>query len=342
MARRNRVGFMFMLSAAGLAALALSAVVSARQLTISNPYRMVTDWAKLPEGRKWGSSSAVDIDPQGRIWVADRCSTGCERALTEAPIFQFDRTGKVLQNFGAGMFIFPHGIHVDQGGNVWITDARGAAGKGQQVFKFSPEGKLLMTLGKAGVSGLAPDTFNGPCDVVTAPNGDIFVGDGHENAVSRIMKFSKDGKFIKEWGKKGSAAGDLDTPHSLAMDSAGRLFVADRGNGRIQIFDQEGKLLTIWTQFGRPSGLYIDKNDILYSADSESGNVTIEPQRNPGWLRGIRIGSVKDGQVTAFIKDPDQNPTQATWGAEGVVVDPDGALYGAQVGNKDVKKYVKQ
>jgi sugar lactone lactonase YvrE len=236
------------------------------------------------------------------------------------------------------MFVFPHGISVDPQGNVWVTDGQGKDGKGQQVFKFSPEGKVLLTLGKAGVAGDGPDTFNQPSDVIVAANGDIFVADGHGgNTNARIVKFSKDGKFIQTWGKKGSAPGEFDTPHALAFDSKGRLFVGDRGNNRIQIFDQDGKFLEQWTQFSRPSGLYIDKNDVLYVADSESNTA-----RHPGWQRGIRVGSAKDGSVQAFIPDPEPDPDRsATSGAEGVAADAQGVIYGAEVGPKALKRYVK-
>jgi sugar lactone lactonase YvrE len=140
------------------------------------------------------------------------------------------------------------------------------------------------------------------------------------------------------WGKSGTGPGEFDQPHSLAFDSKGRLFVADRNNNRIQIFDQNGKFLLEWAQFSRPSGVYIDKHDNLYSADSESGSVS---RNHPGWKRGIRIGSAKDGKVVAFIPDPDENAT-GTSAAEGVVVDANGVIYGAEVGPKDVKKYVKK
>jgi sugar lactone lactonase YvrE len=236
------------------------------------------------------------------------------------------------------MFIFPHGLFVDKDNNVWVTDGQGKGGKGHQVFKFSPDGKVLMTLGKAGVTGDGPDTFNAPSAVVVAPSGDIFVADGHGgNTNARIVKFDKNGKFIKTWGTKGAGEGELNVPHALAFDSKGRLFVADRGNNRIQIFDQDGKFLEVWTQFSRPSGVFIDKKDVMYVADSESND-----SNHPGWKRGMRIGSAKDGSVTAFIPDPQQPAPRNTSAAEGVAADSKGVIYGAEVGPKDLKKYVKK
>ncbi len=308
-----------------LAAIAASAQPNSEP----NPYRTVENWFKLPEGRTWGSTSAVDIDPKGHIWVD--------------PILEFDPSGKLLKSFGSGMFIFPHGIYCDKDGNIWITDGQGKDGKGQQVFKFSPDGKVLMTLGKAGVPGDGPDTFDQPNDVVVAPNGDIFVSDGHNpgRGNARVIKFTKDGKFIKQWGGHGSSPGQFEVPHALAFDSKGRLFVGDRANNRIQIFDQDGKFLEEWKQFGRPSGIYIDKNDILYVTDSESRDKE-GYGHNPDWKRGIRVGSAKTGKVTAFIPDPEPNyENLATSAAEGVAADAAGNIYGAEVGPKALKKYVK-
>ncbi|TMH19989.1 MAG: hypothetical protein E6H70_02420 [Betaproteobacteria bacterium] len=217
----------------------VAAAVTLGAYAQQNPYRE-DGWAKLPDGRKWGQTSAIDIDRSNNIWVFERCGANSCIGSNTAPLVKLSPSGKFLKSFGAGMFAFPHGIHIDRAGNVWVTDADGKDGKGHQVVKFSAEGKVLLTLGKAGVAGDGPDTFNRPSDVLTAPNGDIFVADGHGgDSNARIVKFSKDGKFIKTWGRKGADRGEFDTPHALAMDSRGRLFVGDRGNSRIQIFDQE-------------------------------------------------------------------------------------------------------
>jgi hypothetical protein len=349
----------FRVLAIGIAVFAVSGLGAHAQSSyppqndLPNPYRTVTGWAQLPDDRKWGSTSGVAIGPDGNVWTYERCGGNSCADSNLAPILEFDLSGKVLKNFGAGMFILPHGIFADKDGNVWVTDGVGGIGtsddvgkhgKGHQIFKFSPDGKVLMTLGKAGVPGNTPDTFNRPSAVVVASNGDIFVADGHgsppnSQVNARIVKFSKDGKFIKEWGKVGSAPGDLNSPHALALDSKGRLFVADRINNRIQIFTQDGKLILEWKQFGRPSGIFIDKDDTISVADSES---TDQPGYgyNPGCKRGIRIGSARDGKVTAFIPDPD--PKGSSSAAEGVAVDRNGNIYGAEVGPMDLKKYVKK
>jgi len=299
-----------------------------------NPYRVVDDWAKLPAGRTWGQAIGIDIDRDGKsVWVFDRCAAKSCTGSNLAPIQKFDASGKLLASFGAGMFNFPHGLFVDRDGNVWVTDGKGEGGKGHVAVKFSPDGKVLMTLGTPGVAGTDETHFNAPSDVVVAPNGDIFVADGHGGDTNaRIVKFSKDGKFLAAWGRKGSGQGEFDTPHGLAMDSAGRLFVADRMNDRIQIFDQSGKFLAEWKQFGRPSGVFIDRNDTLYAADSQSGE-----KFNKGFKQGIRIGSAKDGKVVAMIVDA----AAASQMPEGVAADAEGNVFAGYTGGQTVKKFVK-
>src|SRR5712691_9691457 len=297
-----------------------------------NPYRTFTGWLQLPPGRVFGSTGGVAIDKAGHIWVAERCggagfAADCGNSKLD-PIFEFDSNGKLLHNFGGGVLVFPHGISVSADGNVWVTDGRSKDGRGHQVFKFSPEGKLLMTLGAPG-GGEGPNGFIQPNAVAFAPNGDIFVAAGHgEPASNRIVQFSKDGKYIKEWGKKGSAPGEFDIPHCLAFDSKGRLLVGDRNNNRIQVFDQDGRFIEQFTQFSRPSGIAVDKDDVIYVADSESESVS---KNHFGWKRGIRVGKASDGSITALIPDPAEKATRSS-AAEGVTADAMGNIFGAEVG----------
>ena len=335
---------------AGIAAVALSGSITHSQTGVTDPAMhplpnpnptVVRDWAKLPDGRTWGSTAGIDIGPDGHVWAYDRCGAvdlavaSCDDSPV-APILKFDRsTGQVLASFGAGEFMLPHGFHVDREGNVWVTDFRGnpSGTKGHVVIKFSPQGEVLLTLGMPGQAGAPPSLLTEPCDVITAPNGDIFVSEGHSgqnpnappDTVARISKFTKDGRFIKSWGKLGSGPGEFRTPHALAFDSRGRLFVADRGNHRIQIFDQDGNYIDSFHQFSRVSGLFITPDDMLYAIDSESN-----PERHPNWKTGIRIGSVNEDRVTAFI--PPHNSPAGPHGAagEGVAVDPEDNVYAGE------------
>ena len=341
------------------AAAMLTSDLVERPLPNPNP-TVLLDWAPLPDGRVWGSTAGIDIGPDGHVWAYDRCGGGldggCEANPELNPIFKFDKdTGEILTSFGAGLFVTPHGFHVDSDGNVWVTDFQGneAGSKGHQVIKFSPEGEVLLRLGEAGVPGSGPGQLNQPCDVITAPNGDIFVSDGHSGqgtgtpppgSTGRILKFNSEGEFIKEWGEIGWAPGQFRTPHALAFDSEGRLFVADRGNHRIQIFDQDGNLLDTYHQYSRISGLFITDDDTLYAIDSESG-----VNNHPGWLTGVRIGPAGEDRVTAFIP-PHADETRVLQGVagEGVAVDGDGNVYAAEgpgsrpTAGSGITKYVKE
>ena len=318
-------------------------LVSARD----HPWRAVEGWAKMPEGREWGSTSAVYPGSNGTIWVGERCGQNSCVGSGDDPILQFDKDGNLINSFGAGLIDWPHGIHVDSDNNIWVTDAacpgcsaaaRNQGKLGHQIVKFNSDGKVLMTLGKPGISGDGEYEFNEPSDVLVAPNGDIFVADGHgATGNNRIIKYSKDGKFIKTWGTTGAEKGEFRDPHALAMDSKGQLYVGDRGNSRLQIFDQDGNWIATWTQFGRPSGLFIDKHDVLYSADSESH---VPWSGNWGWKRGIRIGSTRDARDIFFIPDPGQPGLNgSTTAAEGVAVDDEGNIYGAEVGPRQLVRY---
>src|SRR5713226_4055670 len=257
----------------------------------ANPYRVIRNWAQAPEGREWGGSNGVAIDRDGKsVWATDRCSPGTTPGClgTKAnPIHHFDDSGKEIRSFGGGMFVWPHGIHVDRDGNVWVTDASvtsadtlakfpGEEPKGSVVVKFSPEGKVLMTLGKPGLRGNPPEALTEPTDVVTDPaNGDIYVAESHTNVedpnlIGRITVLDRTGRYLRIIGKTGTGPGEFRTPHMIKFDSQGRLVVADRHNHRIQILTKDGKYVAEYHEFGRTSGLAIDQNDVIYTADSES------------------------------------------------------------------------
>jgi sugar lactone lactonase YvrE len=412
MTRPNRLSAASALALVGAMVLPMAAAGQSDMAptnNLPNPYRTIEGWAKMPAGRSWGSTSAVDVDRDGvSIWVAERCSTNQRGCLTNSnldPVMKFDANGNMVTSFGKGLIVWPHGIHVDREGNVWVVDGQdnrpqtgrgggrggaaaggggrsggggggaaaggaaggggGAAGRGgaggggaaaggaapaapaapqpwpgnlygHQVIKFSPTGQVLMRLGRAGgvpmdsmaAMGARNDFFWQPNDVHTDPSGNIYVVEGHGGGRNRLIKFNPQGQFIAEVGGSGTGPLQFNQPHSLAMDSQGRLFVADRGNNRIQILDQNLRFLEEWYQFSRLSGIYIDANDVLYGADSESGSVN---PAHVAWLRGIRVGNARTGEVTAFIPDPNPN-CSGTCTAEGVAADRNGVIYGAEVG----------
>ena len=292
----------------GLASSALSLVICAQASAQDGSYRQSEGWAQLPEGFEWGQVIAVDVDADGNVYAFHRCSSTSCVDRDEPPLLKFDSSGQHLMSWGSGMLVWPHGLDVDGEGNVWITDGRPDSGRGEQVIKIGADGEVLMTVGTAGVAGDGHYTFDGVSDVEVADNGDIFVADGHGN--NRIVKFSPEGEFIKEWGTAGSAPGEFNQPHALAMDSEGRLFVSDRENLRIQIFDQDGNFIEAWTQFGRVSGISISSDDTLYLAAQNDAY--------PDFETAIYVVSAKDGSIKSVISDVY---------TESVAADSSGAVY---------------
>lgn len=356
------------------ASVALLAAADTVAQVSTNPYRAIYNWEKMPEGRKLGVIAGIYTDPdQKHLWMLSRCEGDGNACLGSKvdPVLKFDLEGNLVKSFGAGMFVWPHGFFVDHEGNVWVTEgapageARGAeghkAGKGHQVFKFSPEGKVLMTLGVAGVPGDDQTHFNGPSHVFVAPSGEIWVTDGHRGGNNRLVKFTKEGKFILQVGGGIKSAtmerGLFNDPHHIAMDSQGRLFISDRGNNRIQIFDQQGKHIAVWTQFGRPSSIVIDKQDRIYVVDSTSasprplamqtGNTTRSGNpgsNNPGYESGIRIGDARTGWITEFI--PETVMTTSGGRTRGVNMefiglDPEGNIFAGEVEGQRLVKWVR-
>ena len=316
------------------------------QSVANNPYHAVHGWEKMPNGWKLGVPSGIFPDPDGEhLWILSRCGANhCANSDQDA-IFKFDLDGNVVKSFGSRLFSFPHGFFLDHEGYLWVTEGAPAGdareveglkrGLGHQVFKFNQDGEIVMTLGEAAVSGYGPAHFNGPAGVVVADTGEIWVSDGHRDGNNRIVKFNKDGEFLLEVGggveSRSGDPGKFNDPHDITIDAHGRILVADRGNNRIQIFDEDGNLVAVWTQFGRPSTVVVDRNGMIYAGDGMSND-----QWNPGWERGIRIGDVDTGWVTAFI--PDSERPEGT-GVEFLGVDFDGNIYAGEVGRQRLVKY---
>jgi len=377
MSRVHRIRTVFLATIAAGAMIGVPAHTQTnRPAPLPNPYLLVEGWAQVPvemNGGQWGETIRVNIDPKGNVWVFHRCFNAlpfahatCVGRETVPPILQFDKSGKLISYFGEGMFAYPHGFTIDREGNLWASDvlecsgdgpngckadgtvlgvsAKATAGpfkgqlRGHTVFKFSPEGKVLLTIGKPGVAGNGQDTFDRPSGVITAANGDVFVTDGHGKN-DRVVKFTKDGKYIKEWGHHGSGNGEFNQPHDIAMDSQGRLFIADRGNNRVQIFDQQGTFIDAWKQFGRPSAVYVGPDDTLYVSDSQSNS-----RSNPGRSRGIYIGSARTGVIAAFIPDPDLGSAEQKGisGGSGIAADAAGNVYVADIEPHKLRKYIKR
>ena len=322
------------------------------QNAMTNPYRMLEHWPNLEE-IKPGAAIGIVPDGKGGVWLQHR---------SVPAIVHIDASGTIVKRFDV-TFSSSHGMCRDRDGNFWALDSGpfgdspDAGVKGNQVFKFSPDGKLLLTLGKAGVSKAGQDTFLQPVACTATPDGNILIADGHWPRPSkapqdgdRLVWFTRDGKFIKEFGKHGRKPGEFMGPHGLAFDSQGRLFVADRSNNRVQIFDKDMNIVDEWKHFGRPSNVVILKDDTLLVSDSESnqriGGAEDAPEgggnaiRNPGWKNGIRIGSAKDGSLKYFIEGT--RP-------EGLGADEAGNVFGGLTGGCDtspsggcLQKFVKK
>ena len=278
-------------------------------------YVMDPDWPKpLPEGIEWGQVPNVTIDREGFIYAFHR---------SDPPVLKFDTEGNLVDSFGSAQWVArPHGFRLTPEGNIWTTDYQRQSG--HTITKIDTEGNILLRLGARGFAGTGPNTFNGPADVAQAEDGSFFVADGHWN--NRIVKFNASGRYLLEWGGKGSGPGQFDVPHTILIDRRGRVFVGDRSNERIQLFTQQGEYLTEWDQFGRPSGMFVDHEDVRYVADYEK-------------LRGVTYGDAENGEVLGFIEGSEP---------EGVVVDLDGNVYTGEVTGGQggdgyiIRKFIKQ
>ena len=363
------------------AAVAQPAVPTPSPLPLPNPYRVdETFKPEVPTGlASLASVTAVKVGPDNQLYVFHRCvADSCDGHDTIDPILVYDLKGKLLRQMGAGMFTWPHGLFVAPDLSLWTADAgapppAGAPRKGQRVLHHDKSGKILLELGQQGASGSAPAVIVRPADVAVAKNGDIFVADGHSRD-GRLVKFNSKGEYVTECGGPGSVPDAIVVPHGMVIDSQGRVFVADRNNSRLLIYDSNCKFFMEWRQFGRPTGIAIDRNDTLYVVDTQT------TAGRPGFENGIYIGSAKDGKVTGFIPKvtprsqweveagsgaraggrgragapaggaaptpvpaaPAPPPEPAT-NMESIGVSPDGStVWGGEVGLKTVIKFVKR
>ena len=277
------------------------------------PYRVVAGWPKLPEGWSFGPCSTVTVDQQDHVWIFSRGAH---------PVSEFDRGGKLLRSWGEGAIKQAHGIRIDAEGNVWGVDV-----DGQVVRKYTPDGHLLMTVGQEGKTGNndSREAFNRPTNVAFGPNGDFYVSDGYVN--SRVVHFSKDGRYIGQWGHKGTGDGEFDLVHDIVLDKRNHLLVAGRTNQRIQIFDLAGKLLGKWTDIGSPWSItYVAREDAVYMADGVN-------------MRVVKLN--RAGDVVGVLGGPGKAPGQFDL-PHGIAVDSTGAIYVTEVANQRVQKFVRQ
>ncbi len=271
-------------------------------------YQPVAGWPKLPENLKLGSVSAVATDSADRVYVFHR---------GKQPILVFDRDGKFLRSWGDDHVKTAHGLRIDHENNVWVTDIGD-----HRVLKFNAEGKLLLALGKKGTLGEGPDLFNKPTDVAVAPTGEFYVSDGYGN--SRVVKFSREGKFLKQWGKKGTGAGEFDLPHAICLDKKGQVYVGDRENNRIQVFDAAGKFLAQWKESGAPYGLFLTGEGRMFVADGRAH-----------WVKVLDLKGHALGRWGEKGKGPGQFNVPHM-----LCVDSRGAVYVAEVDGQRVQKFV--
>jgi sugar lactone lactonase YvrE len=301
-----------MTRAARLALAAVVAAGAAAQNGGSVPslgYKPVADWPRLPPGWNFGETSGIALDSSGHVYVFNR---------GPHPLVEFDANGNFIRSLAEGMFVRTHGVRIDRSDNIWAVDV-----DGHFVVKLNPQGRVVMVLGRKGQAADNPQSFNRPTDVAFAANGDIYVADGYVN--SRVVKFSKEGKYLLEWGKKGTGDGEFNLVHAVAVDAKGRVYVGDRENRRLQIFDANGKFLAQWKQAGSPWGLEITPDQRLFVADGYANRVLM-----------LNL----DGQVLGSLGGPGKMPGEFAF-VHAVAVSKGGDIYTAEILNWRPQKFVK-
>ena len=304
-------------------------------LSVEPHHQIVQGWPALPEDHVLGLCAGVGVDSHNRVFVFHRCGRQWSTPFPTEPIAAATvsvidgQSGKLLASWGAGRFIMPHGLTIDREDHVWLTDV-GL----HQVFKFTHDGNLLLTLGERGKPGADASHFNLPTDVAVLPDGSFYVSDGYRN--TRVVKFAADGRFESEWGGKGDAPGQFNLPHGIAVDARGRVFVCDRTNSRLQVFDARGKFLTQWKgpHIGRPYGVDVGPDGHIYLIDG--GDPSAQPAE-----RGKAVELDGEGRVLDTFGSSGKGPGQFQMGHD-IAVAPDGAVYVAEGAGRRVQKFVRK
>lgn len=299
-------------------------------------YHVVRGWPKLPEGYVFGEVTGVAVDSHNHVFVFHRTAHSTrpvhlekqEGPIAGATVMCFDgASGALVAQWGENLFREPHGLSVDKDDNLWLTDR-----ELNQIYKFSHDGKLLLTVGEKGVAGLDGRHFFGPAAVAVAPDGSFYVSDGYGN--SRVAKFSPTGEFLFDWGKKGSGPGEFNTVHNVALDAQGRVYIADRSNARIQIFTADGKFITQWKSdaLGRPWALAFSADGFVYVVDG--GDLKFNPPDRAHILKLDLTGKILD-QWSAY----GNYDGQIYWGHD-IAVSRDGAVYVGDILGHRIQKFV--
>ena len=290
-----------------LAVLTVAVPVPAESDFPSMRYEVDPDWPLLPPGWNFGEVAGVAADNRGHVFVFHR---------GEHPIMEFAPDGRMVRSWGEGLFIRPHAVRVDPEGNIWTVD-----NDTHQVLKMDSSGRVRMVVGRYEQGGETEENFNRPTDVAFAPNGDFYVSDGYVN--SRVVRFSKEGRYITAWGKKGDGEGEFNIPHTIAVDRQGRVYVGDRENYRVQIFDPDGNFLTQWRHVGAPWGLELRPDDTLFIADGYNDRI---------------LKVTLEGKVLGAFGTNGRMPGELNF-AHHLAIDPSGNIFVSEIKNQRAQKF---
>ena len=338
---KHRSYFLAIISALGalLLALAVTGGSTWAQLPSATPtarvnmavsYKVDPDWPQRPDGVEWGQMAGVAVDAKDRIYLHTRANP---------PVQVYTAAGKYIRGWGQDVIGSAHYLRIGPEGNVWVADL-----KNHTIMKFTPEGKLMMTLGTAGESGDDRRHFNKPTDMAITPAGDVFVSDGYGN--SRVVHFDRHGKFVKAWGKPGTGPGEFNLVHSIVVDSQGTLYVADRSNARIQVFDQSGKFLAQWRNLLVPWGLCVSGDDEIWACGSSpmiwpaGGGLLGCPPKDQVFMKFDRTGRLLQLWTVPKGKDGRQQPGEVNW-LHAIALDSQRNIYAGDIQGRNAQKFVR-